>query len=255
MERISWGIIGCGDVNEVKSGPAFNLVSNSELVAVMRRDAAKAEDYAKRHRVKKWYSDASDLINDNDVNAIYIATPPAYHQAYTLQAFEAGKPVYVEKPMALDAAEAKRMAKAAERFSCKLSIAHYRRAQPRFVKILRLLKQKAIGDILSADLKFHNPYQPGTEHTWRTNPAVSGGGLFHDLAPHQLDLMLFFFGDPVQIEGKSLNRANLYDADDYASAEILFRENIKFTGVWDFNAQLDDKTDICEIKFLETCAK
>lgn len=248
MNKISWGIIGCGDVTEVKSGPAFNLVSDSELVAVMRRDGKKAEDYANRHGIRKWYSDAGDLINDAEVNAIYIATPPAYHEAYALQAFNAGKPVYVEKPMALDSVEAQRMSEASIKSSCKLSVAHYRRAQPRFLKILDLIRENAIGDILSVDLQFHQTYQPGIANTWRTNPAISGGGLFHDLAPHQLDLMLFFFGKPVKIEGTSLNRANLYEADDYASAEILFPNNIKFTGVWDFNSRLEDETDVCEIQ-------
>jgi predicted dehydrogenase len=248
MNKISWGIIGCGDVTEVKSGPAFNLVPNSELVAVMRRDAAKAEDYAKRHHVRKWYSSADELINDTEVNAIYIATPPAYHEVYALQAFKAGKPVYVEKPMALDAEEAQRMKEAAVKYSCELSIAHYRRAQPRFLRILQLIKERVIGDVLSIDLQFHETYQPGTENTWRTNSAISGGGLFHDLAPHQLDLMIFFFGNPVDVKGTSLNQANLYDADDYVNAEILFQDNIRFAGVWDFNARLEDQRDICEIK-------
>jgi predicted dehydrogenase len=248
MNKVTWGIIGCGNVSEVKSGPAFNLVPNSELVAVMRRDATKAEDYAKRHGVKKWYADAGDLINDPEVNAIYIATPPAYHEAYALQAFQAGKHVYVEKPMALDSSEANRMHEASKQYSCKLSIAHYRRAQPRFIKILHLLNEHAIGDVLSADLKFQSAYQPGTENTWRINPAISGGGLFHDLAPHQLDLMIFFLGRPLHVDGTSLNRANLYEADDYASAEILFPNNIHFTGTWDFNARLGEDMDICEIK-------
>lgn len=248
MNIVSWGIIGCGNVTEVKSGPAFNLVPNSELVAVMRRDGAKSEDYAERHRIRKWYSDASDLINDPEVNAIYIATPPAYHEAYTLQAFNAGKSVYVEKPMALDSAEAKRMSEAAEKSSKKLCVAHYRRAQARFIKILELIKKNSIGEIVSVDLQFHQTYQPGTENTWRTNPAISGGGLFHDLAPHQLDLMLYFFGKPLKIDGTSLNRANLYEAHDYANATILFPKNIQFTGVWDFNSKLEDESDICEIK-------
>ncbi|SKB89197.1 Gfo/Idh/MocA family protein [Daejeonella lutea] len=247
MKKISWGIIGCGNVTEVKSGPAFNLVPNSELVAVMRRDAGKAEDYAMRHGVKKWFADAGDLINDSDVNALYIATPPAFHEAYTLQAFKAGKQVYVEKPMALDSAEAERMAQAAEHYQCKLSIAHYRRAQPRFKKILKLLNDKTIGEILAVELHFHSPYQPGTENTWRINPAISGGGLFHDLAPHQLDLMVYFFGRPLKVEGSSLNRANLYDADDYAQAKIIFENNIKFHGIWDFNAPFGSEEDLCVI--------
>ncbi len=248
MNKISWGIIGCGDVTEIKSGPAFNLAPNSELVAVMRRDSTKAEDYAKRHGVRKWYAEAGELINDIEVNAIYIATPPAYHEEYTLQSFKAGKPVYVEKPMALDSAEAERMDKAATDYSCKLSVAHYRRAQPRFLQILSLIKKGFIGDPQFAEIQFKQAYKPGTENTWRTNPAISGGGLFHDLAPHQLDLMLYFFGLPIRTKGESHNRANLYDADDYVSADILFENNIHVKGTWDFNARLEDETDICEIQ-------
>ena len=247
MNKISWGIIGCGDVTEIKSGPAFNLVPNSELVAVMRRDGIKAEDYAKRHGVKKWYTDANELINDAEINAIYIATPPAYHEAYALHAFKAGKSVYVEKPMALDSIEAERMDKAATDYSCKFSVAHYRRAQPKFLRILNLIKKGSIGDIRSGKIIYKQAFQPGSEHTWRINPAISGGGLFHDLAPHQLDLMVYFLGFPLVTGGESLNKANLYEADDNIHADILFENNIRITGSWDFNARLEDETDICEI--------
>ncbi|MCX6333190.1 MAG: Gfo/Idh/MocA family oxidoreductase, partial [Bacteroidia bacterium] len=81
---INWGIIGCGNVTEVKSGPAFNKVNNSRLIAVMRRDAVLAEDYASRHNVPKFYTDASKLINDPEINAVYIATPPSSHAEYAL---------------------------------------------------------------------------------------------------------------------------------------------------------------------------
>src|SRR5450755_1797430 len=132
MQKVNWGIIGCGDVTEVKSGPAFNKVKNSALVAVMRRDAEKAKDYAQRHHVPKWYDDASNLINDPDVNAIYIATPPSSHEEYTLAAIAAGKPVYVEKPMSVNFASAIKMMNAANEKNTKLVIAHYRHEQPYF---------------------------------------------------------------------------------------------------------------------------
>lgn len=248
MKKIFWGIICCGNFTEVKSGPAFNLVPNSELVAFMKRNREMAKDYAKRHGVRKWHTNAGELINDTELNEIYIATLPAFHEAYTLQAFKAGKPVYVEKPMALDSLEAERMSNAAKKRSYKLSVAHYRRAQPRFIRILQLIKEKSIGEILSVDLQFHQPYHPGTENTWRMNPAVSGGGLFHDLAPHQLDLMIYFFGNPVNVSGTSMNRGNRYEADDYVSADILFSNGILFAGEWNFNARIEDEKDICEIK-------
>jgi len=127
---IKWGIIGCGDVTEIKSGPAFNKVKDSCLVAVMRRDNNQAKDYARRHNVAKWSIDANGLINDPDINAIYVATPPSSHEEYTIAALNAGKNVYVEKPMGLNAAAARRMAKASGDNNVKLVVAHYRRAQP-----------------------------------------------------------------------------------------------------------------------------
>jgi predicted dehydrogenase len=248
MEKIIWGIIGCGNVTEVKSGPAFNKVPNSSLLAVMRRDKVKAEDYANRHHVKKWYSNAESLIQDPEINAIYIATPPDSHETYTLAAFKAGKPVYVEKPMALNSIEAERMQEAAEKYSCKLSVAHYRRAQARFLEIKRIIEEQVLGEISSVDMKMALAPTPGLAETWRVNPAISGGGLFHDLAPHQLDLMLYFFGEPVSILGNSLNKSKSYHADDYAEAEIQFRNNISFKGVWKFDVSKEKEEDICEIK-------
>lgn len=93
MKTVRWGIIGCGAVTEVKSGPAFAKVPGSALVAVMRRDAGKARDYAQRHNVPRWYDDAEKLIADPDVDAVYIATPPSSHREYALKAIAADKPV------------------------------------------------------------------------------------------------------------------------------------------------------------------
>lgn len=246
---IRWGIIGCGDVTEVKSGPAFNKVPNSKLVAVMRRNAEKAEDYAKRHGVPRWYSNATELINDPDVNAIYVATPPLQHEEYAVQALRAGKPVYVEKPMALNAGAAERITKAAAQTGVKLSVAHYRRQQPLFLKIKSLLEEKAIGDVRFINLQFYQPHNSNviakTEEAWRLNPAVSGGGLFHDLAPHQLDLMLYFFGQPLKLNGISVNASKEYKADDAVSGQILFDKNILFSGAWCFSA--GERKDSCEI--------
>lgn len=246
---INWGIIGCGNVTEVKSGPAFSKVPNSKLVAVMRRAGNKAKDYAQRHGVEKWYDDADALINDADVNAVYVATPPLYHEEYTIKALQAGKPVYVEKPMAVNVAAAERMLAAANETGVKLSVAHYRRAQPLFLKIKSLLQENFIGTVRFVNLQFYQPHLSpviaASEEAWRTNPALSGGGLFHDLAPHQLDLMLYFFGKPKQANGVSLNTGKFYEADDTVSGQIHFNNNILFNGSWCF--ALPEKRDMCEI--------
>ncbi|WP_316789150.1 Gfo/Idh/MocA family oxidoreductase [Pedobacter frigoris] len=251
MNEINWGIIGCGDVTEVKSGPAFNKVNHSSLVAVMRRDALKAEDYAIRHGVPKWYDDADLLINDPEVNAIYIATPPLQHEEYTIKALAAGKPVYVEKPMALNAAAAERMKVASEEYGVKLCIAHYRRAQPMFLKIKDLLREKAIGDVRFAQLQMLQPIASDviatSETSWRLNPSISGGGLFHDLAPHQLDLMVYFFGEPKSFSGLSLNQRGTGNADDIVVGRALFSKGVVFNGTWCFTVSPSNKTDLFEI--------
>ena len=133
-EEIRWGILGCGDVCEVKSGPAFNKTAHSSLIAVMRRDEEKVRDFARRHQVPKYYTDASALINDKDVNAIYIATPPAYHEAYAIEVMRAGKPLYIEKPVSMNSESCERMIEAARESGVKVSVAHYRRGLPVFKK-------------------------------------------------------------------------------------------------------------------------
>lgn len=246
---INWGIIGCGDVTELKSGPAFNKVPNSKLVAVMRRNAEKAKDYAKRHGVEKWYSDADELINDPDVNAVYVATPPVYHEEYAISALRAGKPVYVEKPMALNASSAERIEKVSKETGVRICIAHYRRQQPLFLKIKELLDQGAIGAVRLINMQMFQPHQSNiiaqTEENWRVDPALSGGGLFYDLAPHQLDLMLYFFGEPKKVSGISINAGGYYNADDTTSGQILFDNNALLNGAWCFVAS--ERKDHCEI--------
>ncbi len=252
MENIHWGIIGCGDVTEIKSGPAFSKINNSRLVAVMRRDAVKAKDYAKRHQVLKWYSDAGLLINDREINAVYIATPPDTHHQFTLAALAANKFVYVEKPMALNYFEAKNMAEIATQKKGKLVIAHYRREQPLFKKIKQLLQDKIIGEIKLIQLQYIKKALTvaalqENRNRWRINPEVSGGGLFYDIAPHQLDLIYHFFGEAEIVSGISKNQGGFYNAADTVSGQILFKNGAVFTGLWSFGIADILEKDTCEI--------
>lgn len=250
MKTINWGIIGCGDVTEIKSGPAFNKVPNSELVAVMRRNGDKAADYAKRHNVPRWYDDADKLINDPEVNAIYIATPPSSHEQYALAAIEAGKPVYVEKPMSLNYESAKNIAEAAAAKNVKLVVAHYRRQWPLFKKLKELVDGKEIGDVHLVRLAlyktvFTKEQLSNESQAWRIDPAIAGGGIFHDLAPHQLDILYHIFGPAKKITAISLNQAGNHTADDMVAGNILFENDIVFSGAWCFNAY--EQSDRCEI--------
>jgi predicted dehydrogenase len=218
----------------------------------MRRSGDKAKDYAQRYGVPKWYNDASQLINDPEVNAIYIATPPSSHEEYTLAALRAGKPVYVEKPMTLNAASAQRMVKAAIETNQKLVVAHYRRAQPFYIKIKELIEDNAIGNVLLARIECYKKPLTDKEmadpgRAWRVDPARAGGGLFHDLSPHQLDMMLYLFGEVGRSSGIATGQGNLYKADDIVSGSILFKNKVLFNGVWCFNVAPELEKDNCEI--------
>jgi predicted dehydrogenase len=252
MDRINWGIIGCGDVTEIKSGPAFSKVKNSSLIAVMRRDAGKAKDYAQRHNVPKWYDNADQLINDPDVNAIYVATPPSSHEEYTLAAISAGKPVYVEKPMSVDALSAWRMASVAKEKNIKLVVAHYRRGQQLFNKVRQLIHEKVIGETRFAHLAIYKKAVTDTEmanpsRAWRVDKEIAGGGLFNDLSPHQLDLMYYFFGEPSKASGFAVNQSNQYTAEDIVAGNIVFKSGVLFSGIWCFNVAPELERDHCEI--------
>jgi 1,5-anhydro-D-fructose reductase (1,5-anhydro-D-mannitol-forming) len=249
--EVRWGIIGCGDVCEVKSGPAFSKVENSRLVAVMRRDAEKAKDYASRHHVPKYYSDAPLLIDDPEINAVYIATPPAQHEEYAIKAMAAGKPVYIEKPLTLNADSCLRIRDASLKMEVPASGAYYRRALPLFEKVKSLLSEKRIGDVKLIHLNtLQYPDKniiTKTPDNWRVNPTLSGGGYFHDLSPHQLDLMYWFFGKPLEVRGRSLNQDKKYIAPDVTSVEAVFPGNILFRGIWAFNVNETAVADTCEI--------
>lgn len=251
MNDIKWGIIGCGNVTERKSGPAFNLVPHSSLVAVMRRDAQKACDYATRHSVPTWYSDAHKLINDPNVNAIYVATPPNSHAEYAIKAMQAGKPVYVEKPMATSYADCLRMNEVSESTQVPLFVAYYRRSLPYFNKVKDIIDYQIIGVPLVSNIKLfypprHDDYLPETQ-IWRVKPEISGGGYFYDLACHTLDVLDYLFGPITDVSGVSTNRADLYAAEDVVTASFRFRDGLVASGAWCFVAHEKSKCDVIEI--------
>src|SRR5688572_1340680 len=176
-DTVRWGIIGCGDVCEVKSGPGFQKASASALVAVMRRDGTKAADYAKRHGVPRWYDDADRLIEDPEVDAVYVATPPGSHLEYALRVARAGKPCYVEKPMARSYVECQRMIEAFEKARMPLFVAYYRRALPRFVKAKEVIESGRLGRVTGCRYFMNRPYRPNPAPAWRLEAEQSGGGI------------------------------------------------------------------------------
>ena len=253
MAAIRWGIIGCGSVTEVKSGPALQKAEGSELRAVMRRNGTLAEDYARRHGVPRWYDRAEALIGDAEVDAVYVATPPSSHMAYAIAAAKAGKPVYVEKPMAMNAGECEAMIEACQKAGVPLFVAYYRRALPRFLHIKKLLDSGAVGDIrFVRTSQLRKPSEaemtrPG--EIWRLDPAVGGGGHFIDLASHTLDVLDFLLGPVRDVSGWASNRAGLYPAEDHVSGTYVFESGVHGIGNWCYCAYgAEDSNEIVGTK-------
>ncbi len=234
---IRWGIIGCGDVTEVKSGPAYQQTNGFEVVAVMRRDFEKAQDYAQRHGVPKVFVDAEALIHDLEVDAVYIATPPDSHHEYALKVALAGKPCCIEKPMAPTFAECAAICAAFEEKKLPLFVAYYRRTLPRFTQIKTWLENEEIGEVrrVSWQLsKSPSAQDLSKEYNWRTDERIAAGGYFDDLASHGLDLLAFYLGNFKSASGFAINQQGLYSAHDALTASWIHENGITGIGSWNF---------------------
>ncbi len=252
MKEISWGFIGCGEVTEKKSGPAFNEVAGSHIEAVMSRSEDKARSYAERHHIRKWYTDAQELIDDPHVNAIYIATPPSSHATFAIMAMRAGKPCYVEKPLASSYEDCVRINHISMQTGVPCFVAYYRRYLPYFQKVKQIVESGTLGKVINVQIRFSVPprdldYRAMGTLPWRLQPDISGGGYFYDLAPHQLDLLQEMFGVITRAHGYPANRAHFYEAEDTISAAFIFETGIPGSGSWCFVGHDSAKEDRIEV--------
>ena len=231
-KEVIWGIIGCGDVVEKKSGPALQNAPRSRVAAIMRRDRAKAEDFARRHGIPRAYDDVDALLADPEINAVYIATPPGSHLEIALKVAAAGYPLYVEKPAARTAKECETMAQAFAKLP--LFVAYYRRAYPRFVKLKQDLAAGRLGTIQSVSYVFARRPGPPRVGDWRLDAERSGGGKFVDIGSHALDLIDFLLGPLERVRASARGPAGQVET----KVEMHFRvgDRIDGTATWDFEA-------------------
>ena len=234
---LRWGILGCGDVTEKKSGPgAFNVDGQSQVTVVMRRQAGLAKDYASRHGVSAWTSDAATLVHDPAVNAVYIASPPGSHLKLALLVAAARKPCIVEKPMARNLAESKAMADAFRAQGVPLFVAYYRRAYPRILRLKRLLDSQSIGSVLEVQYRFMSPRKANSG--WRVDASISGGGLFVDVGSHVLDLLDFVLGPLRRVSGTARGppTGQTGMVEEFVKASFSFDSGAVGAATWDFAA-------------------
>ncbi|MFP4053908.1 MAG: Gfo/Idh/MocA family protein [Phycisphaerae bacterium] len=179
MKTVHWGTIGCGDVCERKAGPALYGVEGSELVAVMRRTRAKAEDFARRHNVPRFYDSIDELLADPEIDSVYVATPNDTHLEPVLAAVEAGKHILVEKPMARNTAACQEMIDACAALGLVLAVAYYRRCYPTILRAKQLIDSGELGAVKTLTINDEFPLS------------------------HRLDLFHFLCGDVVTVWAES----------------------------------------------------
>ncbi len=246
MKTIRWGMIGCGDVAEIKSGPGFYKADHSQLVAVMRRNGALAADYARRHGVARWHDDADAIIRASDIDAVYVATLPDAHRDYVLRCAAAGKPVYVEKPMAMTHAQCEDMVAACRSASVPLWVGYYRRALPRFLAVRDLIAGGAIGPVRMVVTRQFQRLPPAAQLSdgklpWRIDPARSGGGFFFEMVCHTLDFLDYVLGPIEIVHAIADNQANAYAPEDIVAASYRFASGAHGSGAWCFAADFDEE--------------
>jgi len=250
-KMIRWGFIGCGEVTEKKSGPAFSLIPGSTVRAVMSRNAERARSYAERHGIPRWYTDAQALLNDPEINAVYIATPPSSHATYAIMAMKSGKPVYVEKPLAATYEECLRVNRVSQETGIPCFVAYYRRYLPYFLRVRQMVEEGCIGKVVGVQIRFAVPPRDldynRHQLPWRVQRDIAGGGYFYDLAPHQLDLLQELFGPITRVSGFCTNRAGLYETEDTVSASFQFPDGLPGSGTWCFCAHDSARTDRIQI--------
>lgn len=241
MEKVKWGFIGCGQVVQKKSGKAFNDVPHSCVHAIMRRNLVSAEESAKMFGAKKWYSSVSEIVN-SDVDALYIATPPGLHFEQALACCEAGKPVYIEKPLARNYSEAKAMVEAFKLKNIPLFVGHHKRALPRFVYIKGVLDAGEIGKITSVQSYLNRLFsRKEAKDTWLYNPRLSGGGKFYDIAAHSIDIISFLFGEISEVHGFASNNGTECPLED--TVAFAYKTTKGVLGTANYNCISNKKND------------
>jgi len=236
MKTIRWGMIGCGAVAEKKSGPAFNKADHSRLVGVFARNAERAGDYARRHGVPRVYDSALEMVNDPEIDAVYIATPPVFHKEYALLCAKHAKAAYLEKPMAMNYGECQEIASVFKNAGIPLFVAFYRRAMEKFLKVKELVGRKAIGDIRCVNVVLHQPPDKtdfARDHLpWRVLPQIAGGGKCLDMGIHTIDFLDDLFGPIEEVRAIAANQAGLYEAEDIVTAAWRHASGVQATGSW-----------------------
>ncbi len=227
---LNWGLIGCGDIVQKRVGPALRNLENCDLIAVARADVGRVEKCARELGAKRWYTNWRELLDDREIDAVYIATPPYLHEEQAIVAAEKGKHIICEKPMSISVDGCKRMVEAAENNSVSLSIAYYRHFYPIIGRIKEVLESGTIGKPIVADLKAFEYFdiKKGDSRDWLIERDKAGGGPLMDFGCHRIEVLINLFGSDSVESVKGVNRNVVFnrEVEDTAMGIISFKSGV-----------------------------
>lgn len=225
MTELKWGLIGCGDISRKRVAPGIRDAANSNLVVVNRSDYSKAESFAKEFGAERWTENWQELVSDDTIDAVYIATPVYQHAEQAIASAEAGKHVLCEKPMSLNTADADKMIDACKANNVKLGIAYYRNLYPAVLRIKKIIANREIGKVVHVQSNnFENFNQkPGDPRCWLLEKKKSGGGPMMDMGCHRIEVFVNIMGSVQQITGFNDNIIFKREVEDLSIAHFRFK--------------------------------
>ena len=197
-KKVAWGILGCAGIAARALIPAIHGASNGRLLGIASRNPRKAKEWAARFEIPKVYSGYAALLDDPDIDAVYVPLPNNLHKEWSVRAARAGKHVLCEKPMAMNAAEVRKMAAAAAEAGVLLMEAFMYRFHPRMERALRLIAQGAVGEVRSVRSVFTFLFDAAVDD-YRWKPEFGGGALY-DIGCYPVSAARLVFGaEPVAV--------------------------------------------------------
>jgi predicted dehydrogenase len=223
MTTLKWGLIGTGDIARRRVAPALVDLPSCELLAVSRGRPELAEPFAREFGVPRWYANWQDLLNDKEIDAVYIATPVHLHAAQTIAAANSGKHVLCEKPMAMNPHECEEMIAACRANNVKLGVAYYRHFYPVMDRIKNLIAAGEIGRVTFAQINAFEWFDPPPDHPrhWLIDKAQAGGGPMFDFGCHRIEVLTDLFGPCRRL--KSIVANVVFDREVEDTAATLFQ--------------------------------
>jgi|SRR5215831_3424315 len=228
MNKLTWGLIGCGDIARKRIAPALRDLDNCELVAVSRAREELAKSFAEEFGARRHFRDWTDLLADDEIRAVYIATPVNLHAAQAIAAAEAGKHVLCEKPMALSVAECERMISAARANKVKLGVAYYRHFYPVISRARELISAGEIGRPVIAQINAFEYFNPAADHprSWLLQKDRSGGGPMFDFGCHRIEVLMNLFGAVIDVRSQLARVVFEREVEDTATVLIQFQAGV-----------------------------